>query len=258
MEPSDRDYRLQVIEYGISRDFWHWNHKNLASPFWRLYWNEKPGASLDVAGKVIALTPSQVYLIPPMTVFSKTSRKPVPHFSVHFTAGPTLDAMGGRAFCFACDSGLRSAISRIIRLIDAGESGSIECDIRATALVATMLQRMPPDAYAHLPGDARTNAVCRYIDENYASRITIETLAALCGMSRRGLHKLFARQTGLTPFGYVIRTRINKAAALLHTTGRTIDQIAGETGFCDRNHFTRLFVRHMGRGPGAYRKQLGR
>jgi AraC-like DNA-binding protein len=258
MEPSNRDFRLQIIEYGMSRDFWHWNHKDLVSPFWRLYWNQRTGASVSVAGAVTALRPSQVYLIPPMTVFSKASKQPIPHFSVHFTAGPTLDAISGRLFCFACDTELRPMIREVIGLMDAGRSGSIECDIRANAVVAAVLLRLPPASYAHLPADARTNAVCRYINDNYASRITIDNLAALCTMSRRGLHQLFARQTGLTPIEYVIRTRLNKAAELLHTTGRTIDQIAGETGFCDRSHFTRLFARHMGRGPAAYRREVTR
>ena len=149
-------------------------------------------------------------------------------------------------------------IRTMIRLVDAGHSGSIECDIQANAVVAAVLLRVPPASYSHLPADARTNTVCRYIDQNYASPITIGRLAALCGMSRRGLHELFARQTGLTPIEYVIKTRINRAAELLHTTGRTIEQVAAETGFCDRNHFTRVFARRMGRGPAAYRRQLTR
>jgi len=258
MEPSNRDFRLQIIDCGFSRTLWHWNDKNLLSPFWRFYWNEGAGASMTVAGQTAAISPSRVYLIPPLTLLSKTSSDAIGHLNIHFTAGPTLDAVRRRFVSCPLDTRLRPMVREMVRMMDAGKAAQIECDIRAYALVAAVLSRLPQEWYAHSPGDARTNAVCRHIEAHCATPITIDALAALARMSRRGLHQLFVRQIGVTPFAYVIRTRVRKAAELLHATDHTIEQIAAETGFCDRNHLTRLFARHMGRGPARYRKDVGR
>lgn len=254
MGAFERDYRLRVSDIGYGVSLYHWNDKRIFSPFWRFYWNSSEGASMAVAGETIPMVPSKVYLIPPLTWLDKSSATAVPHFNIHFNAGPTLDTLSGRHFSFSCDAPLRAAIEELIRLLETGHWGEIEIDVRATAIVASTLARLDRSAYAGQRTDARINAVCRYVREHLAERLTVAGLALHCGMSRRGFHQFFLRHTGLSPWSYVMKMRVDTAAELLHTTTRTIKQIAEDTGFCDRNHFTRVFAHYKGSGPASYRR----
>jgi AraC family transcriptional regulator len=55
----------------------------------------------------------------------------------------------------------------------------------------------------------------------------------------------------LTEFAQMIR--VQRACALLRAGGRTLASIALQTGFYDQAHFSRVFRRHVGVTPRAYR-----
>ncbi len=55
---------------------------------------------------------------------------------------------------------------------------------------------------------------------------------------------------------YIRKLRIEKAVELLGQPGHTLAEIAYLTGFSDQSHFTRIFRKHTGQSPAAYRKSL--
>lgn len=57
-------------------------------PFWRLYWNDAPGATLSCDGETFSLEPEQVVILPPYSFFSSQLVRPVNHFFIHFMTGP--------------------------------------------------------------------------------------------------------------------------------------------------------------------------
>jgi transcriptional regulator GlxA family with amidase domain len=50
--------------------------------------------------------------------------------------------------------------------------------------------------------------------------------------------------------------RIRRARELMLATDRSLAEIALETGFSDQPHFTRVFSRLIGAGPGAWRRTM--
>jgi len=58
-----------------------------------------------------------------------------------------------------------------------------------------------------------------------------------------------------TPAKYVQERRVAAATEKLVFSEATIDQIAEETGFANRFHFSRVFTQIMSVGPGTYRKR---
>lgn len=87
-------------------------------------------------------------------------------------------------------------------------------------------------------------------------RRTNDELALLCGISRHYFVKIFKSVTGVTPQKYYISLLIDKARFLLSTTSYNIGEIALECGMEDSLYFSRLFKKHTGLSPMAYRKNV--
>lgn len=74
-------------------------------------------------------------------------------------------------------------------------------------------------------------------------------------VSRDTLATAVRELTGSTPSDCRTRLRLNRAKALLADTGRPISRIAEDVGYPDPSYFTRIFTRHTGASPSAFRRQ---
>lgn len=89
------------------------------------------------------------------------------------------------------------------------------------------------------------------VDKDYARPIQVEELERLAGMGRRTLERAFKAETGLSPKGYILKTRIAWACRLLDK-GARIQEAAAACGFREQNYFTRAFKASTGMTPGRY------
>jgi transcriptional regulator GlxA family with amidase domain len=80
-------------------------------------------------------------------------------------------------------------------------------------------------------------------------------LAEICGYSTDHFSRLFRGLYGVTPSRYLQEVRVRHAAQLLLETALSIEQIAEQTGFSDRFHFSRVFGASTGLGPAGFRRQ---
>ena len=71
------------------------------------------------------------------------------------------------------------------------------------------------------------------------------------------LSREFSRYFDNLSFGdYMRKLRIDKAKVLIETTTHSLTEIAYLTGFSDQSHFNRIFKKHTGQSPSAYKKSL--
>lgn len=96
--------------------------------------------------------------------------------------------------------------------------------------------------------------VQEYLREHLASNVGLDTLAGLTGLSRFHLIRVFRAATGLAPHAWQLQLRIHWAKVLL-TQGRSLVDVALETGFADQSHFTRKFKQVVGLPPGAFQRR---
>ncbi len=104
--------------------------------------------------------------------------------------------------------------------------------------------------------DPRVQAVVDFACENLACKMTLEALAAPCGLSASRLSSLFRTQVGLTPQQFLEQQRLTRARQLLARTAHSVGSIAAEVGFENPFYFTLRFKRHTGLSPRDWRKRV--
>lgn len=120
-----------------------------------------------------------------------------------------------------------------------------------TALVARYGAERRP--LPHVGREPRAVTLAQgYLEEHYAERVTLATLAAHAGISPFHLVRVFHRTTGVPPHTYLESIRIRHAQRLL-TAGMPPAHVAYATGFSSQSHFTNHFRRIIGVTPGRYR-----
>jgi AraC-like DNA-binding protein len=92
-----------------------------------------------------------------------------------------------------------------------------------------------------------------HIETHYAHKIALDELAKKSHLSKRHFLRVFHDCIGRSPIDHLMHVRIQKAAALLKGTDRTITDIAYDCGFSDSNYFTRCFRKTMHKTPKQYR-----
>jgi AraC family transcriptional regulator len=100
---------------------------------------------------------------------------------------------------------------------------------------------------------ARMNRVLDFINQNFARDLRLWELAQVAGMSPHYFCELFKQSTGLTPYQYVLRSRIERAKQYLRDPRITVAGAGAATGFTDQSHFTKVFRRLVGVTPIQFR-----
>ncbi len=93
------------------------------------------------------------------------------------------------------------------------------------------------------------------IENEYATKINLDTIAAKLNMSTRNLVRRFKKATGDSPIEYMQRYRIEMAKRNLENTNSSIEEISFEVGYDNVKFFRSLFKRHTGITPFAYRNK---
>ncbi|MBO1307578.1 AraC family ligand binding domain-containing protein [Enterococcus sp. 669A] len=94
-------------------------------------------------------------------------------------------------------------------------------------------------------------AVCRYLEEHYGEKITLDQLSEIAHLNKHSLVRNFTRYKGITPYRYLETLRIDQAKKLLEQ-GESLLSAAQQTGFYDQSHFTNYFNRLIGLTPSQY------
>lgn len=94
-----------------------------------------------------------------------------------------------------------------------------------------------------------------YIEQNFQNDITIEDIAAVCGINRSYFGKIFRNSIGRTPQEFLMNYRMIKATELLKLTSLSIADIGSAVGYENQLHFSRAFKTIYGISPREWRNQ---
>jgi AraC-like DNA-binding protein len=90
-------------------------------------------------------------------------------------------------------------------------------------------------------------------DARYFEPLGVDDLARAAGLSRAHFSREFRRTFGESPHAYLLTRRLERAAALLRITDRSVADICFSVGLQSVGSFTTSFTRTYGRSPTAYR-----
>ncbi len=102
----------------------------------------------------------------------------------------------------------------------------------------------------------RLQAVLQWIDANLSRAIVLSDMSRVAGLSPQHFCRMFKQSVGVTPHRYVTAQRVERAHRLLAESGRTLVEVALETGFPSQSHFGCTFRKFTGMTPGQFRSQL--
>jgi len=104
----------------------------------------------------------------------------------------------------------------------------------------------------HSPGNyGIVDRAIGYMETNYPKPLTVARIANAMGLEQSYLSVLFKSRTGLSPYKYLTRLRVQKACRLLQTGQMSISEVADHVGL-DSHNFARIFKRELGISPTVY------
>jgi AraC-like DNA-binding protein len=108
--------------------------------------------------------------------------------------------------------------------------------------------------YDDTSNESKIIEAARYIRTNYRKPLSIEEMAGYIHLSKYYFIRLFKRSMGVTPYKYILNTRITEAKILLRTTDVSVGEISERGGFMDESNFIAAFKKQSGMKPLEYRR----
>jgi two-component system response regulator YesN len=94
----------------------------------------------------------------------------------------------------------------------------------------------------------------KYIEENYSSNITLESIAARVFMNPYYFSSFFKKHTGENFKHYVTEVRMRHALQLLQQSDLMVYEIAERVGYNNARHFSDMFKKKYGKLPQEYKQ----
>lgn len=100
----------------------------------------------------------------------------------------------------------------------------------------------------------RIDILRKFIQENYAEKITLDDIASAAHISRGECCRIFKRLYNTTPFQYLVHYRLTRSVYYLSETDKSISQIAQSVGFCSSSYYTKCFRAEYNCTPLKFRQ----
>jgi AraC family transcriptional regulator len=100
---------------------------------------------------------------------------------------------------------------------------------------------------------SRLNKVLEYVAAGLEEQLRLAAMAQVAGISPYYFCREFKKTMGITPYGYIVQQRIDRAKALLQDTSMSITEIGAQLLFATPSHFTATFRKLVGCTPSVFR-----
>jgi AraC-like DNA-binding protein len=111
-------------------------------------------------------------------------------------------------------------------------------------------------AYFQSVAQAELPPVAELMEANFRYNLSLEDYAKLCHRSLSSFKRDFQKHFNEPPGRWLLRKRLEYAAALLHHSPMSVSEVAFESGFEDLSHFSRVFKERFKEPPVQYRLSL--
>ncbi len=117
-------------------------------------------------------------------------------------------------------------------------------------------ETLPPNMPYDKGNYDRIRNILSYIEENHASKLTLEEIADHIHICKGECSRIFKKYMKVSLFEFILRYRIEKSIDYLVNTKYSIGTISESVGFNDSNYFTKVFRKQKGCSPTKYRQSI--
>jgi AraC family transcriptional regulator len=122
---------------------------------------------------------------------------------------------------------------------------------RLLGLASGLQQDVPRGGLA----SCQVKRIVEYLDAHLDQDVTLAQLTRLVGLSSTAhFCRAFGISTGMPPYRWLLKRRVERARILLSTTGLSITTIAFACGFSSSQHLATVFGKEVGVSPTQYRR----
>lgn len=144
-----------------------------------------------------------------------------------------------------------------------GEAGALYRAAKAVELLCDTLRLRDADLLQPLASNGalsrahglRIMAARRVVDERWNEKLSLDQIAALCGLNRESLTRGFREMFDCSVAEAIAERRLSEASRMLLTTDLPVSSIGYENGYGNNASFARAFGRRFGISPSHYRAQ---
>ncbi|MGE3288952.1 MAG: AraC family transcriptional regulator N-terminal domain-containing protein [Pseudonocardia sp.] len=154
------------------------------------------------------------------------------------------------------DQDLLGAVRRFVRSVSRGSDRRVLAPIYLQEVVYRVLQAEQCDRLiAAAAAESERNPVSEvisFVAARLSEPVTVAELAEHVAMSPSAFAHVFRDVTGMSPYQFVKRMRLDRARMLLVEEQLTASEVSRQVGYANLSHFINEFKRHFGVTPRAY------
>ena len=223
----------------------------------RFYYIEAGSYSITQDGheRITVAQGDILYLPNNCTYRAEWTSEEIGYKSVLFTLNDGEEFSLSDSICIAAHDKNQVALGLISRLFTVWTKGEIGSNLRSKALFYELLHFVTlENIRSELSNShAAISPAIIYLENNYATDISVAELAKMCSMCESRFRAKFTEYAGMSPIKYRNYLRIKKAAELLSGGEYTVSETAELVGIGDISYFSRLFKEQTGKNPGSLR-----
>ena len=263
---SERESLVQpeLIYTGLLEDSPNWFNIQHSHDFCEILYVAGGAGEAILEGKKFRLAPGDLVVVNPGTLHEERSDAKAPlrliFLAIRDFAVPGLPAgclsqekyrvLSCGEYRYKMDIYLRELLQETSSQIEFYQEIS-QGLVSALLVLVMRLIRINPEDEAALSQECQK--IKEYLDQNFTSPITLDSLSETVYISKHYLSHLFKEQTGVSPIKYLTSKRMEKACELLSETELPVSEVSKAVGYENPLYFSQVFKRIYGISPVKYR-----
>ena len=263
---SERESLVQpeLIYTGLLEDAPNWFNIQHSHDFCEILYVAGGAGEAILEGKKFRLAPGDLVVVNPGTLHEERSDAKAPlrliFLAIRDFAVPGLPAgclsqekyrvLSCGEYRYKMDIYLRELLQETSSQIEFYQEIS-QGLVSALLVLVMRLIRINPEDEAALSQECQK--IKEYLDQNFTSPITMDSLSETVYISKHYLSHLFKEQTGVSPIKYLTSKRMEKACELLSETELPVSEVSKAVGYENPLYFSQVFKRIYGISPVKYR-----